>query len=138
MSDPRPTAVQGRSCAGPVQAADMPVTQPVVDQGEQFAGGGDHSDVAPAAAPDLITDLPQSVMLADALDGFHCGPSEEGVALLGDPPAVNLGIGLVVCGSQPGPAAYWPGLGKRCTSPISATNTAPRIAPTPGMAWTAV
>ena len=40
----------------------MPVTQPVENQGEQLAGGGDHTDVAPAAAPDLIADLTQPVM----------------------------------------------------------------------------
>jgi hypothetical protein len=35
LHDPRPTAVQGeRSCAGWVQAADMPVAQPVENQGE--------------------------------------------------------------------------------------------------------
>src|SRR6476469_2499431 len=42
LHDPRPTAVVGRSCAGPVQSADVFVSQPVVDQGEQLAGGGDH------------------------------------------------------------------------------------------------
>jgi hypothetical protein len=116
----------------------MPVTQPVENQGEQLAGGGDHTDVAPAAACDLIAQLTQPVMLADALDSFHSGPADQGAALLGDPSAVNFGVGLVVLGVSPAQLLNWLGPGKRCTSPISATNTAPRIGPTPGMAWIAV
>jgi hypothetical protein len=82
----------------------MPVPQPVENQGEQLAGGGDHTNVAPAAACDLIAQLTQPVMGTDALDSFHRGPADQGAAHLGDPPAVNFGVGLVVFGSQPGPA----------------------------------
>ena len=51
-----------RSCASPVQAADMPVTQPVEDQSDQLAGGCDDTDVVPAVDADLVADLPQPVM----------------------------------------------------------------------------
>ena len=47
-----------RSCAGGVQAADMPVTQPVEDQGDQLAGGCDDTDVVPAADANLVAELP--------------------------------------------------------------------------------
>lgn len=76
----------------------MPVTQPVEDQGDQFAGCGDDTDVAPAAGADLITELPEPMVLADALDGLYRGPAHQPRALLGDPPPVNFGVGLVVFG----------------------------------------
>src|SRR4051794_11496633 len=87
----------------------MPVTQPVENQGKQLTGRGDHTDVAPAAGADLITDLAKPVMLADALDGLHRSPADQGAALLSNPPAVHFGVGLVVFGSQPGPAAQLSG-----------------------------
>lgn len=54
--DPRPTAVVEGSCAAVVQAADVPVTQPVEDQFDEFPGGRDLADVSPPALPDLVTD----------------------------------------------------------------------------------
>jgi hypothetical protein len=80
--------------------------------GEQFAGRGDHTDVAPPAGADLVADPPEPVMLTDALDGLHGGPADQGAALLGDPPTVDLGVGLMVLGSQSGPAGQLAGSGK--------------------------
>jgi hypothetical protein len=35
------------------------IAQPVEDQHDQFAGGGDHADVAAAAFGDPVADLPE-------------------------------------------------------------------------------
>ena len=96
---------EGRSCAGPMQAADVPVAHPGEDQFDELSGGGDLADVGSAALSDLVADLPEPGVLAEALDSLDGGPADQCAALFGDPPAVNLGIGLVVFGSQPGPAA---------------------------------
>src|SRR6185312_15204836 len=41
-------------------------------------------------------------------------------------------------GVSPAQQVNWAGPGKRCTSPISATNTAASTAPMPGICWIAV
>ena len=46
----------GGSCAAVCQAADVPVAQPVEDQFDQLAGGGDLADAGAAAGGDLVTD----------------------------------------------------------------------------------
>ena len=46
------------------------------------------------------------------LDGLDRGPAHEPVALLGDPPAVDLGVGLAVPGCHPGPGAQLLGAGE--------------------------
>jgi hypothetical protein len=40
------------SCCVTSEAADLAVAQPVVDEGQQVAGGGDAADVAAPAGPD--------------------------------------------------------------------------------------
>ena len=109
VHDPRPTAVVGRSCVGRLQATDMPVAQSVEDEGEQFAGGGDHTDIASAAGSDLVADLPEPGAFTDSLDGLDGGPADQFAALLGNPPAVDLGVGLmgVEESSRPSWSAGW-------------------------------
>jgi hypothetical protein len=46
----------GGSCGAVVQAADVPVAQPVEDEFDEFPGGGDLADVGSAALGDLVTD----------------------------------------------------------------------------------
>jgi hypothetical protein len=55
----------------------MVVTQPVEDEGEQFAGGGHDADVASAASSDPIPVLPEPGARADALHGLDCGPAHQ-------------------------------------------------------------
>ena len=103
----------------------MAIAQPVVDQGEQLPSGGHDTDVATAAGTDPVPDLPEAGVLADPLHALHRGPADQPAALLGDPPTVERGVGLVVFGGQPAQLLSCAGPGKRATSPISATNTAP-------------
>src|SRR5437868_7141718 len=89
-------------CRG--QATDMAVAQPVEDEREKFAGGGDLADVRAASFADPHAGLPERT-LAKALDGLDRGPPNQRVALLGDPPPVDLGVGLTVLGGHAGPGA---------------------------------
>jgi len=41
----------------------------------------------------------------EALDRFDGGPTDQVVALLGDPSTVDRGVGLTVAGGDPGPGA---------------------------------
>src|SRR6266540_6213815 len=41
---------------------------------------------------------------AELLDRLHCRPADQPGALFGDPAQVDVGVGLVVLGGQPGPA----------------------------------
>src|SRR2546430_12432107 len=84
-----------------LQAADVPVAQPPVDQREQLTGGGDLGDVGPAPLGDAgpgRSDRPA----VHALHRLDRGPPHQVVALLGDPTTVDLGVRL------PGP---WGNLG---------------------------
>ena len=80
---------------------------------------------------------PRRVCAGQRLHRLDRGPADQPGALLGDPPAVHGGVGLVVLRGQPGPGGQLLGRAKRVTSPISATNTAPSTGPIPGMAWIA-
>jgi hypothetical protein len=82
----------------------VPVAQPVEDEFDEFPGGGDLTDVPPAALSDLVADSAQATVFVGALDGFDRGPAHQPRSLLGDPPAVHRGIGLMVLRGQPGPA----------------------------------
>ena len=104
LHDPRPTAIVGGSCAAAVQAADVPVAQPVKDQFDELPGGGDLTDVIPAALSDLVADSAQATVLVGTLDGFDRGPAHQPATLLSDPPTVHRGIRLMVFRSQPSPA----------------------------------
>jgi hypothetical protein len=67
----------------------MPVAQPVADQGEQFAGGGDLADVGAAVFADASTELPDRAVVL-GLHGLDRGPADQGAARSGDPAAVAL------------------------------------------------
>ena len=72
----------------------------------------------------------------EALDRFDGGPTDQVVALLGDPSTVDRGVGLTVAGGHPGPGAQLLG-------PVKAGHVADlghehraQHRPTPGMVWT--
>jgi hypothetical protein len=117
--------------------ADVVVTQPVEDQGEQFPGGGHDADVAATAGGDPIPVLPQAGMGADALHGLDRRPAHQPRTLFRDPAAVHGGVGFVVFRVSPAHEASCSGRWKRVMSPISATNTAASTSPTPGICWIA-
>src|SRR5687768_9410017 len=73
---PRPRVLAAsRSCSRRSgQATDVSVTQPVVDQGEQLAGGGDLGDVRAAALTDPGPDTTERPA-TDPLDRFDGGPA---------------------------------------------------------------
>jgi hypothetical protein len=116
----------------------MVIAQAVKHQGDQFAGGGNDTDVAAAPGADTVADLTVAGMRTDALHGLDRGPAHQPGTLFGDPSTVHGGVRLVVFRGQPGPAGQLAGPPKRVMSPISATNTAARIGPTPGMTRIAV
>jgi hypothetical protein len=59
----------------------MVIAQAVEHQGNQFAGGGDDTDVAAAPGADTVADLTVAGMRTDALAGFDRGPAHQGGAL---------------------------------------------------------
>src|SRR6266571_8601134 len=88
----------GRVGGWPGQAADLPVAQAVVDQGEQPAGGGDLGDVAgflAAAGDDGVPGRADHAVAGDALDGLDQRPAQQPRALLGDVPAGDLDAGYL-------------------------------------------
>src|SRR5260370_606387 len=96
----------GRVPGGLGQAANLVVTHPVEDQGEQLAGGSDLGDVLgflPAAADDGVLAGARPRVAGDALDGLDQRPAQEPRALLCDVPAGYLGVGLAVTRRQAGP-----------------------------------
>ena len=120
------------------QRPDVTIAQGVEDELQLAPSGGDAADVAAAAVGDPLPQHPGRGARGDGLDRLDRGPADQAGALLGDPSAVDVGVGLMVLGSQPGPAGQLGAEAKRVMSPISATNTAPRVGPMPGMFWTAV
>jgi hypothetical protein len=84
-----------------------------------------------AARTDVVTELPEVAMFGGPLHRLHRGPAHQLAALFGDPAAVDCGVGLVVLGVSPAQLASCAARRKRPISPISATNTAARIAPHP-------
>jgi hypothetical protein len=44
----------------------------------------------------LVADLADLGVFTDSLDGLDGGPADQCAALFGDPPAVDLGVGLMV------------------------------------------
>ena len=92
----------------------------------------------PAPGATWSSDCADRGVGADLLDRLHRGPPDQPGALLGDPAAVHVGVGLVMLRRQPGPAGQLRGAwSNRVTSPISATNTAPSTGPIPGISCTA-
>src|SRR4051812_7799043 len=97
-------------CAGPWssrrcgQATDVTVTQPVEDEGEEFAGGSDLADVRAASFPDTDSGVSERT-LTESLHGLDRSPPHQRVALFGDPSSVDLRIRLAMFGGHPGPGA---------------------------------
>ena len=139
QKSPRPCApaVAGGDAGSCRQPTNMVVTQRVEDALDQHTGGGDLGLVAAAAFGDLVAEGTQPGVRSDPLYRLDRRPPHQLVALFGDPPAVHPGVGLVVAGGQPRPAGQLLGPVEPVNGPISATNTAPRVGPTPGMVCTA-
>jgi hypothetical protein len=81
MPFPRCPLAVARSSCGVGEAADLAVAQPVVDEREQLAGGGDAADAATAAGTDAgfdRSDLRVTDSARDCLDG---GPAQQPGAL---------------------------------------------------------
>jgi len=88
-------------------------------------------------AGDAFSKRPGRGVRPDHLDRLDRGPAHQPGALLGDPAAVHVGVGLVMLGSQPGPAGQL----RRRREPGHLADlgddTAPRVGPIPGMVCTA-
>lgn len=70
------------------QAKNVPVAEPVEYQHEKFSCDGDFGDVRAASFADASSCRGQWSHLG-LLDGLDCGRSQQGVALFGDPTAVD-------------------------------------------------
>src|SRR5271169_4059360 len=109
----RSRTARGRACSPCLplrgtggQGSDVPVAHRVEDAGEQLAGRGDLGDVArllAAAGDDGVLELVHRGAGRGALDRLDQCPAQRPRALLGDPAADHLGIGLIVPRGQPGP-----------------------------------
>ena len=97
-----PVAV-ARSHAAVGEAADLAVAQPVEDEGQQLAGGGDAADVATPAGADTGFDRGDLGVAYSAGDRFDSGPAQQARALFGDPAAGDVAVGLAVAWGQPCP-----------------------------------
>ena len=103
----RPGIFGKPSCRLPIwvlERADVAVAQRVEDVLDLLAGGRDRADVAASASRDPVAQGTDPGMCADAFDRLHRGPPDQPGTLLGDPPPAHVRVGLVVLGSQPGPA----------------------------------
>ena len=120
------------------EATDLAVAQPVVDEREETPRRSTRPMLRPRRAPTRAF-TEEIIRVADRTgDGLHGGPAQQAGSLLGDVAAWDVGVGLAAAWGEPGPPAQsGPALWNRWTSPISATNTAPRTGPTPRSAWIA-
>jgi hypothetical protein len=82
-------------------------------RGDPFAGGSDGTDVAPTAGGDLVAELPEAVVGADALDGFHRGPATRVLPCLVIRPRWTVVSDSWCLGVSPAQLASWAGPGKR-------------------------
>jgi hypothetical protein len=55
----------------------MVIAQAVEHQGNQFAGGGDDTDVGAAPGADTVADLTVAGVRTDALHGLDRGPADQ-------------------------------------------------------------
>ncbi len=77
-------------------------------------------------------------MLADPLYALHRGPADQPAALLGDPPTVDLGVGLVVLRRQSRPAAQLRGTGEPVHVADLGDEHCAQDLTDPGITWIAV
>ena len=106
------------------ETADLTVAQPVVDERQQVAGGGDAADVATPPATDACFDRSDLRVTHRPRDCFHRRPTQQPRALLGDPAALDVLSDSRWRGVSPAHEHNRSALANRVTSPISATNTA--------------
>src|SRR4029453_204390 len=78
------------------QAADLAVTQPVVDEGEDLAGPGDLGLLLPSPLGDLVEGGLEMVAAVVADYRFECRPPHQLGSLLGDPAPGDFGVGLAM------------------------------------------
>ena len=126
---------RGSTRLGSREAAELAVAQAVVDEGEEFACHCGAGDVHAAPVRDAV------------VVGFEFGPPRilEMASMaahrtsfdpcFGDLAPADLAVRLLVLGSEPRPRAHALGVGNRVTSPISTTNMAPSVGPTPSSCW---
>jgi len=82
----------------------MVIAQPVEDQLELSSGRSHRTDIAVAAAMrHLVSDRADATGRRQDFHRFDRRPPHQTRALLGDVPAVNGGVGLVISRSQPCP-----------------------------------
>src|SRR5664279_4403895 len=98
----------------------------------------DRADVAASTVGDPFPQHPDLAGLGDGLDRLDRRPTDQTRALLGDPSTADMGVGLVMFGCQTGQQVSFWAEENRVMSPISATKTAPRVGPMPGIFCTAV
>ena len=111
------------------EAADLAVAQPVVDERQQLAGGGDAADVATPSGTDASFDRGDLRVADRTGDRFDGSPAQQPGALLGDPAAGDVAVGLAVARSQPGPRTQPPWVGEPASRRRSRRRTRRR---TPG------
>jgi hypothetical protein len=86
------------------QGAHVTVAQRVEDELQLASGRGYGADVAAATVGNPLPQHPGHTSGWDVLDRLDRCPADQPGALLGDPAAVDMGIGLVMLGRQPRPA----------------------------------
>lgn len=82
-------------CVSGSEATDLAVAQAVVDEREEMTRRGDASDIAAPPRPDTRFDRSDLWVAHGDRDGFDRGPAQRPGALLGDVPALGVGVGLV-------------------------------------------
>ena len=82
----------------------MTVAQRVEDELQLTPCRGHGTDVAAAAVGDPLPQDPGHSAGWDVLDRLDRCPADQPGALFGDPAAVDMGVGLVMLGCEPGPA----------------------------------
>ena len=80
------------------------ITQRVEDELDLLSGPGHDTDVASPTIGYPVADGADPGVGGQELDRLHRGPSDQSGALFGDPATVDMGVGLVVLGGEPGPA----------------------------------
>jgi hypothetical protein len=119
------------------QAAHLAVTQAVVDQREQLAGGGDAADAGAAPAGDAVKVDGLLAACREPLGGLDGGPADQPRALFGDRAAAHGGVGLAVAGRQPSPGAQLRGGGEAADVADLGDEDGGQHRAHPGMAWMA-
>jgi hypothetical protein len=119
------------------EAANLAVAQAVVDERENLAGHRYPGLVGAAPFGDAAKPGREGRSAVIAGHRLDQRPPHQAGALLGDRSAGRLGVGLAMLGVSPAHEHNASAERNRLMSPISATNTAAMVRPTPSMAWIA-